>query len=100
MASAPFAVSGLGVLQHPRLDRTRDNALRDANATLRKHNLAAIAVGGRGDHARAIADTARQAAADLVIVGNRGRGIAQRLLRGSVSDTVARTAACDVLIVR
>lgn len=37
---------------------------------------------------------------DLIIVGNRGRGMVSRVLMGSVSQEVVRAATCPVLVVR
>lgn len=37
---------------------------------------------------------------DLVVVGARGLNLVERLLGLSVSETVKRKAACDVLIVQ
>ncbi|MFO1539766.1 MAG: universal stress protein [Chloroflexota bacterium] len=53
-----------------------------------------------GDPASAIASAAEAEGADLLVVGSRGRGGAERLLLGSVSDHLVRTAGCPVLVVR
>lgn len=51
------------------------------------------------DPATAIIDVARREAAELIVVGSRGIGAAQRYLRGSVSARVAAHAPTSVLIV-
>ena len=43
---------------------------------------------------------AEEIAADLVVVGSRGRGVIQRALLGSVSTHVVHNAPCPVMIVR
>ena len=53
-----------------------------------------------GDPARAILDVARDAGAQLIVVGNRGMAGARRFLLGSVPNTVSHHAHCDVMIVR
>jgi len=53
-----------------------------------------------GDPGSAIASAAEAEGADLLVVGSRGRGGAERLLLGSVSDHLVRTAGCPVLVVR
>jgi nucleotide-binding universal stress UspA family protein len=52
----------------------------------------------RGDPAHSIVDTAKQERADLIVVGSRGMRGARRVL-GSVPNSVAHAADCDVLIV-
>jgi nucleotide-binding universal stress UspA family protein len=47
-----------------------------------------------------IVDIAEKENFDLIIIGARGIGGMQRLMLGSVSDIVARTAPCPVFIVR
>jgi nucleotide-binding universal stress UspA family protein len=53
-----------------------------------------------GSPAKAILDEADRAQADLVVVGARGVGGLQRVLLGSVSESVVYNAACPVLIVK
>jgi nucleotide-binding universal stress UspA family protein len=50
--------------------------------------------------AQAIADYARRAAIDLIVLGTHGRGVLAQLLVGSVAERVVRTAPCPVLTVR
>jgi nucleotide-binding universal stress UspA family protein len=53
-----------------------------------------------GDPARAICEVAREARADVVVVGSRGHGFLRRALMGSVSSHVLHHAPCPVLVVR
>ena len=53
----------------------------------------------KGPPEHEIVEAAREADADLVIVGSHGRGFLDRLL-GSVSEAVAHHAPCCVLVVR
>jgi nucleotide-binding universal stress UspA family protein/predicted GNAT family acetyltransferase len=54
----------------------------------------------RGDPALVLTDLADELSARLIVVGASRRSKAARRLVGSVSDTVAERAPCDVLIVR
>jgi nucleotide-binding universal stress UspA family protein len=54
----------------------------------------------QGEPGPAIVEAAMAEAADLVIVGTRGRNRVERFVLGSVSDHVVRHAPCPVLIVR
>jgi nucleotide-binding universal stress UspA family protein len=49
--------------------------------------------------AEGILKVAHQGGVDLIIMGRRGKSLAQRFMIGSVSDRVSRYAACPVLIV-
>jgi nucleotide-binding universal stress UspA family protein len=53
-----------------------------------------------GRPTKAIVDEARNWGADLVILGSHGRGPLRRLLLGSVSRAVRRSAPCPVQVVR
>ena len=54
----------------------------------------------RGRAAEAIADTARDLGADLIVVGSRGLGPIGRLVTGSVCEGVVFLARCPILVVR
>lgn len=53
-----------------------------------------------GDPRLCIVDYAAQWKADLIVVGSHGRKGLERLLLGSVAESVARHARCSVLIAR
>jgi len=53
-----------------------------------------------GDPRLGIVDYAAQWKADLIVMGSHGRKGLDRLLMGSVAESVARHAGCSVLIVR
>jgi nucleotide-binding universal stress UspA family protein len=50
--------------------------------------------------ALAIAEYAKKAGIDLIVMGTHGRGAMAHLLVGSVAERVVRTAPCPVLTVR
>jgi nucleotide-binding universal stress UspA family protein len=51
-----------------------------------------------GDAGEAVCDFATEVAANVVVVGTRGRGGFKRALLGSVSDHVVRNAPCSVVV--
>jgi nucleotide-binding universal stress UspA family protein len=53
-----------------------------------------------GPPAAAIIRAAKRAQADVIVMGWRGHGAVRRVLSGSVSRDVVRTAPCSVLVVR
>jgi nucleotide-binding universal stress UspA family protein len=53
-----------------------------------------------GEPARTIVDLAREAGADLIVLGSHGRTGLDRLLMGSVAEHVVRKAGCPVLTVK
>jgi nucleotide-binding universal stress UspA family protein len=73
--------------------------LAQARATIEGAGVQADYVLATSDPADAIVEVAGERGADLVVIGTREHGIAQRLLGQSVSGAVAREVGCDVLIV-
>lgn len=53
-----------------------------------------------GDPATAICAVAKEAGADVVVIGSWGHGFLRRALLGSVSSHVVHNAPCAVLVVR
>lgn len=54
---------------------------------------------GKGDPAAILLEAARDAHADLIVIGRRGRDFAARALLGSVAQRIVNQAPCDVLVV-
>ena len=81
--------------------RGRDRALAKAMTDdLRRAGIRADAEPREGDPADQIVAAARDGAADLVVMGTRGRTGLARLVLGSVARNVATHAPCSVLVVR
>ena len=76
-----------------------DRAIDAARERLRRRSILARYLEPIGDAADELVGAARDAGADLVVVGRRHRGLTQLVL-GSVSAKVVRQAPCDVLVVR
>jgi nucleotide-binding universal stress UspA family protein len=70
-----------------------------AKAFLTGRGIEADYIEALGHPAEAIVEAAVQRGADMIVVGTREPGFAQRLIGNSVSDAVAHKAHCDVLIV-
>src|SRR3954470_3818227 len=73
-----------------------------ASAERRAAEGGASDVGGalvKGDPGQALLTTAKESAADLIVVGNRGINTLSGRLLGSVPSDVSQRASCDVLIV-
>ena len=73
--------------------------LADATAFFAERGIEAEPVAVTGDPASAIVSLAEQRKADLVVVGTREAGLAERVVRHSVSRQVAKKVHCDLLIV-
>jgi nucleotide-binding universal stress UspA family protein len=73
--------------------------LHEAATAIQAAGLAAELVPALGHPTDAIVQVANDHHADLIVVGTRGPGFVDRLLRQSTSQNVARHAHCDVLIV-
>jgi nucleotide-binding universal stress UspA family protein len=84
------------------LERTARAVVDDAVATVRERVPAATGTAVRGSGSSALLGAAHRldAAADLLVVGTRGRGGFAGLVLGSTSDQLSRYAACTVVVLR
>jgi len=57
-----------------------------------------IEIKDRFDESDGILDAAREHQVDLIVIGSHGRKGINRILMGSVAETVLRHASCDVLV--
>jgi nucleotide-binding universal stress UspA family protein len=91
-----------GVLSEDLLGASMDAAglLEDARLSLGvRDDIAVDAIMRKGDPAAIVLEIARDAKADLIVIGRRGRDFAARTLLGSVAERVVSQAPCDVLVV-
>jgi len=83
----------------PEEEGTHAAQLAAAKAFLTSRGLEADYIEALGHPAESIVEAAVERGADMIVVGTREPGFAQRLLGNSVSNAVAHKAHCDVLIV-
>lgn len=74
--------------------------LAAARDYLEQQGLSAAYIEAVGHEGDALVTAAADRGADLIVVGATHESLIKRLLGGSVPDTVAHHASCDVLIVR
>ncbi len=89
-----------GTLPSPEEEEDRDRQLAEAESRLVAANMDVSLAPRSGDPATAILDTAEKEQVDLIVMGTRGLGTAERWLIGSVSDKVLHHAHCSVLVAR
>ena len=85
-----------------RVDQERDRleaGVRDIVRRARDAGVSATYLVWEGDPAESILEASVSEAADVIVLGSRGRTSLRRLLLGSVSSQVARTASCRVVVV-
>jgi nucleotide-binding universal stress UspA family protein len=85
-----------------RVDQERDRlegGVREIVRRAREAGVRATHLIWEGDPAEVILDAAIAESADVIILGSRRRTNLRRLLVGSVSAEVARTASCRVVVV-
>jgi nucleotide-binding universal stress UspA family protein len=100
LVSAIHMLAGKGGMGFDPIEKeTFDQQLDAAKARLAEKGIAATTVEGMGDPARVITEQAKEAGADLIVVGNGHKNLLERLLFGSVSDGVSHRTNCDVLVV-
>ncbi len=100
LVSAIHMLAGKGGMGFDPIEKENfDQQLDTAKARLAEQGIAATTVEGMGDPARVITEQAKEAGADLIVVGNGHKNLLERLLFGSVSDGVSHRTNCDVLVV-
>src|SRR5205085_11174735 len=86
----------------------RENAERAVQSTAEKLKTSFDEAGGVnlstdvlfGSPDSRIVETAEEIGADLIVIGSHGYNAWERLLLGSISNSVAQHAPCSVMIVR
>ncbi len=74
--------------------------LSDANDYLSKHELTGTTLMKEGNIVNEIEKVAKKEKCDLIVVGNKGLGGVARLLLGSVSNKLAQSSPCTLMIVK
>lgn len=98
--SVPNAAYATGsYLQIDQLERQARKALEAKTAALKQRFPQLTAVMRTGTPYEEILATAKEAGADLIVMGTHGRRGVPRALLGSVAERVVRTAAVPVLTV-
>lgn len=85
-----------------RVDQERDRLETGARAIVRRARdagLSATYLIWEGDPAETILEASYAEGADVIVLGSRPRTDLRRLLLGSVSDYVTRTASCQVVVI-
>jgi nucleotide-binding universal stress UspA family protein len=104
LLAASTQLESTGVVDEPILDspspEQRDAALDRGAAALRGRGVEPQVVAVDGNAADALVQAARDADADMIVVGSTGSGYVTRALLGSTAENVVRRAPCDVLVVR
>lgn len=86
-----------------RVDQERDRleaGVRDIVRRAGDAGVSATYLIWEGDPVESILEASVSEKVDLIVLGSRQRTSLRRLLMGSVSSHVARTAPCEVLVVR
>ena len=99
-AAQPSAPSGQALPDGAEGLEERRHELEDARQRLAELGRDVEVVAVAGAPADVLVEEAERRRADLIVVGRRGLNGAERLVMGSVSSKVARTARCSVLIAR
>lgn len=103
MAAEPFAISAEYYAELSNINQSAAEANADAAAAALTEQFPKADVSvviGFGNPAPMIVEEARKWKADLIVVGSHGFGFWNRLLLGSVSNSVLHHAPCSVLVVR
>jgi nucleotide-binding universal stress UspA family protein len=96
----PAMGRGMSAIDQDEVEERRGE-LHDAAAYLESHGIKAQTVELHAtDIGEAVVEHAKEAGADLIVVGTGEKSLAERIILGSVSTKVVHDAPCDVLVVR
>lgn len=87
----------------PEMEELEKDARSNLDKLAKKLRAAGFALGvavEKGEVRSTILDSAADYRADLIVVGSHGHTGLERLLLGSVAESVVRHATCSVLVVR
>lgn len=88
-----------GSLRRQQLEEEVERHIGSAPASLRAADIPCQPITRFGDPADEILALAGEADYKLIVMGRRGRGAVAKLLLGSVSDKVVKSAGCPVTVV-
>jgi nucleotide-binding universal stress UspA family protein len=77
-----------------------NNTLEKSNKILSKKGIIAKILLKEGNIVTEIEKVVKKEKCDLIIVGNKGLGSVTRFLLGSVSNKLAQSSSCSLLIVK
>ncbi|MFO0750056.1 MAG: universal stress protein [Myxococcota bacterium] len=98
-AGADLVVGGGAEVLLQQEEMARSELARDL-AAVREPGVELIGEVGLGRPAELVAEIAGARDAELVVVGSHGRRGLERMLLGSVAETIVRLAPCDVMVVK
>jgi nucleotide-binding universal stress UspA family protein len=82
------------------VDATAKMNATSGAALLKHYGFAADGIEKEGDPKREILDHAKEWGADLIVIGSCDKSRIEKLLLGSVSESVVKHAPCSVLVVK
>ena len=82
------------------LQKFGNKILDNANSSLLKQGITPKIILKDGNIVNEIEKVAKKEKCDLIIVGNKGLGSVTRFLLGSVSNKLAQSSSCSVMIVK
>ena len=82
------------------LQKFGERTLKKANEVVLKKGITPKTLLKKGNIVTEIEKVAKNEKCDLIIVGNKGLGAVTRLLLGSVSNKLAQTSSCSLMIVK
>ena len=82
------------------LQKFGNKILDKANSSLSKKGIPAKIILKEGNIVNEIEKVVKKEKCDLIIVGNKGLGSVTRFLLGSVSNKLAQSSSCSILIVK